>query len=112
MPPTTLGGAPSSRLAQLRDRALDLGSKRALRTEERVVAHVEPEHLLLEGKPEILRVLVDGDLDALLEPDGLARGAGVREQAHDPGVALSSASERPVDDLLVRLHQRLAGVIE
>ena len=41
-----------------------------------------------------------------------SRRSRVGEQAHDSGVALSSPSERPVDDLLVRLHQRFAGVVE
>jgi hypothetical protein len=58
-----------ARVAELRERAVDVATQRALGALHRVLAHVEPEHLLLEDEPLRLRVLEVGDRDAVARTD-------------------------------------------
>ena len=49
--PATVRIAPSRASRELGERALDVAAQRALGAHQRVVAHVEAEHLLLEREP-------------------------------------------------------------
>ena len=88
-----------------------------LEAEQRVVAHVETEHLLLEREPLGLVELGvwDGDPGALPASGvvaervcGLERG----EERGDAGLVLPAALERPVDDLVEHQAQALAGMTQ
>ncbi len=76
-----------------------------------MVAHVEAEHLLLEGEP---LALVELDVRDRLHGrrTRLAVATRVAEERHDAHVVLAAAGHGVVDDLLVHLQQALAGVPE
>ena len=90
-----------------------MAGQRRLEAHERVVAHVEAEHLLLEGEPLRLVELGVGDGDLGAAPAGV--GLLLLEDGEEGGdaeVLLSTALERPVDDLLEDEAQALAWVAE
>ncbi len=95
-------------LGSLCDAAVDLATQRSLDTEQRVVAHVQAEHLLLEPQPVGLVELDVGNDDSLVE----RRRAGlpqIPEQAHHTLVALTAADNGGVDDLLEDHQQAAPG---
>ena len=85
--------APSSPSAASARRAVGLAAQRRLGPHERVVAHVEAEHLLLEGQPVALVELEVGDLGAVVEGHAAGLG-GVAEEGHDAHVDLAAAGRR------------------
>ena len=93
---------------------LDLASQRRLDPEQRMVRHVQPEHLLLVAQLVDLVELDVGDRHALVEPGRLGSvvTAPVTEQAHHALVPFATAGQRRVDDVLEDPEQTLAGVAE
>ena len=86
-------GAVLERL-EIGDAVLDLALQRRLDPEQRVIGHVEAEHLLLGLQTVALVELDVGDRDALVEPGGCVGGrlvVPVAEQAHHAAVALAAA---------------------
>ena len=98
-------------LERFGDGAVDLAAQRGLDAEQRVVAHVEPEHLLLELQPLGLVELELGDGDALVEAR-IGRLGEVAEQAHHALVALAATDHGGVDDLFEHHQQALARQAE
>ena len=100
-------------LGQIRDRALDVPAQRRFGAHQRVIAHVEAEHLLL-GAQLLGLVEVDvGDRQAVVEHRAVVGGAAAEvEQAHRSLVALAPAAQRRVDDRLEHLQQTLARMAE
>ena len=94
-------------VAELEDRAVDLALEGLLGAEQRVVRHVEAEHLLLEREPVLLVELDVGDADPLVERGALLHLA---EERHDAHVVLLATGDGRVDDLLEHGEQSLAGV--
>ena len=108
--PPTSDQRPVVEVVQIGDRLLDLALQRRLDSEQRVVGHVEAEHLLLVAEAIALVELDVGDRQALVEPDGVRCRAGVgtapvAEQAHHALVALAPADHGGVDHLLEHRQQ-------
>ena len=99
-------------VGQLGDREIGAPLQRPLGAEERVVADVEAEHLLLEGEPLGLVHLEVGDREALVERRLAALGHALAEEAEDARVALAATGQRGVDDLLEDGEQAAALVAE
>ena len=100
-------------LGEIGDRALDVAAQRGFGAHERMVAHVEAEHLLLGA--QLLRLVeVDvGDRQPVVEHGAVVGGAAAEvEQAHRSLVALAPAAQRRVDDRLEHLEQTLARMAE
>ena len=107
-------------LLQIGDGALGEPGQRPLDAPQRMVAHVEPEHLLLEGQALGLGELGVGNgdpdvavpdrtaADAVAVAETLERG----EQRRDAGLLLAPALEGAVDDLLEDQTEALAGMAE
>ena len=96
MTPPTTTMAPSSIVGRSSDRVLDLAPQRRLDAEQRMIGHVQPEHLLLEAQLLGLVELEVGDRGALVEPVADVAGvaavvAPVAEQAHHALLALAAA---------------------
>ena len=77
-----------------------------------MVAHVEAEHLLLEGQALRLVELVVGNGDALVGSGPLALGAEAREQVELSFGFSPATTEDAVDDLLEHHEQPASGVAE
>src|SRR6478735_3456297 len=104
--------APVLAVERLGHRAVDLAAQRRLGAEQRVVADVQAEHLLLELQPVALVELVLGDGDALGEAAVLAGEHVVAEQAHHALVAFAPAHQCRVDDLLEDHQQAAARMVQ
>ena len=95
-------------LGEVGDRALDVAAQRPLGAHQRVVAHVEAEHLLLGAQPlASCRTRCRGSAAGRRTPARRRRRVAAQvEQAHRARVALAPAAQRRVDD---RLEHRAAG---
>ena len=96
---------------ELVDGAVGPAGQRRLGAEQRVIADVQPEHLLLEGQAVALVELEVGDggpLEVVAGPTVVA----TTEQGHDPHVPLAPAGDRVVDDLLEHREQALAWMAD
>ena len=71
-------------LGRLGDAAVDLAPQRRLDAEQRVIGHVQAEHLLLEAQPIALVELVDRHGDTLVEPARRCRRRGRRTGSSRP----------------------------
>ena len=97
-------------LGEVGNRAVAATAKRRLGPHQRVVAHIEPEHLLFQLESLGLVELEVRNRDSLV-----VRGidcAGLAEEAHHPLVALATASQGHVDDLLADHQQSPAGMAQ
>ena len=111
--PATVRIEPSSSSRELGDRALDVAAQHRLGAHQRVVAHVEAEHLLLGAQPLRLVELDVGDRQPVVEHRAVVGGAAAEvEEAHRALVAFAPAAQRRVDDRLEHLQQALAGMAE
>ena len=100
-------------ILQLRDRALDVAAQHRLGTHERMVAHVEAEHLLLGAQALRLLELDLGDREPVVEHRAVVGVAATEiEEAHRSLVALAPAAQGRVDDGLEHLEQALARMAE
>ena len=85
-PPTQRTSPSLAALAELGDGGVDVAGEGRLHALERVVAQVEPEHLLLERQPHRLGELLVGDRDPGVVEDRLAAAArGHRTGSSPPG---------------------------
>ena len=101
-------------LGQVGDRALDEAPQRALDAHERMVAHVEAEHLLLGAQPLGLVELDVGDRRAGRRTPGESSASPPPRSKRliVPCVALAPAAQRRVDDRLEHVEQTLARMAE
>ena len=98
-------------LGEVGDGAVGPAAQRRLGAHQRVVAHVEAEHLLLEREP-LASCRTRGRGSAAARRTPAPPSLELAEQRHHAHVALAAAGEGVVDDLLEHGEQALAGVAE
>ena len=114
-PPTQRSLAVPAAFPQLGDGGVGVAGQSRFHAFQRMIAEVEPEHLLLEGQPNGFVELLGGDRHPGVVEQQFVAVAQIAEEAHDPLVGLAPASQGAVDDLFEHQAQplaRMAGVVE